>query len=71
VNENTESLDHALGQVAKLNFLTVLTFDPEEGYNAVIYADGENHEGNASNPAQAVREAAAKAMKHLLQEVLA
>jgi hypothetical protein len=36
VTENTESLDHALGQVAKLNFLTVLTFDPEEGYNAVI-----------------------------------
>ena len=41
MNENAESLDHALEQVAKLNFLTVLTFDPEEGYNAVIYAAGK------------------------------
>ena len=71
MNENTESLDHALNQVAKLEFLTVLTLDPSHGCNIVIYADGKNHEGNASNPAQAVREAAAKAMKHLLQEVSA
>jgi hypothetical protein len=69
VTENTESLDHALGQVAKLGYLTVLTLDPFHGCNVVIYVDGKNHEGNASNPAQAVREAAAKAMKHLLQEV--
>ena len=69
MSENTESLDHALAQVAKLGFLTVLTLDPSVGYNAVIYADGQNHEGNDRNGARAVRQAAQKAMKHLLQEV--
>ncbi len=69
MNENTESLDHALGQVAKLGFLTVLTLDPSHGCNVVIYANGINHEGNDINPALAAQKAAQKAMKHLLQEV--
>jgi hypothetical protein len=50
VTENTESLDHALGQVAKLGYLTVLTLDPFHGCNVVIYADGEKPRRQRQQP---------------------